>query len=600
MAGWEPVFAFALLGVVFVGLVLDFAPDVLLISGVVICGVTGIISPKEAFQGFANEGMLTVAALYIVAAALRETGALSIVGRLLLGRVHTERGVLGRMGVMVTSSSAFLNNTPIVAMFLPVITDWCKNNKVSPSRLLLPLSYLSILGGICTLIGTSTNLVVAGLMSEKFKQDPQRFALLAPPGLFELSPVGIPLAIVGVVYLLTLGRRLLPNREGTQDSLQENPREYLVNMRVEAGCRLIGKSVEKAGLRHLPGLFLVEISRGVQLITPVAPDQILQEGDILTFTGAVETIVDLHRIAGLELIRDSELDPKVIARRETMLAEAVVSNRSPVLGKTIRDSDFRALYNAAVIAVHRGETRLKGRVGDMVLHGGDTLLLQAGPHFVRAHRNNPDFYLVRGVEDSHPFRHDKAVAAIGVLGVLIFLMGTEVVPIVIAAFLAAGLMVALGCISLADARKSLDIPTLACIGASFGFGEALVKAGCVDIVADTFIRPIIHSSPMILMAGVYIITVIITELLTNNAAAALMFPFAVEFASTMGVSPRPLCMTVMFAASIGFVSPMGYQTHLMVFSPGGYRLSDFVRVGLPLHILLFPIAMWLIPWWWAF
>lgn len=600
MAGWETEFAFGLLAIVFIGLVLDFAPDVLLISGVVICGVTGIITPKEAFQGFANEGMLTVAALYIVASALRETGALSIVGRMLLGRVHTEGGVLARMGVMVTSSSAFLNNTPIVAMFLPVITDWCKNNKVSPSRLLLPLSYLSILGGICTLIGTSTNLVVAGLMSERFKQDPERFAQLFPPSLFEISPVGIPLAVFGVLYMLTLGRRLLPHREGKQDSFPENPREYLVNMQIEPGCRLIGKSVEKAGLRHLPGLFLVEITRNHELITPVDPDRILHEGDLLTFTGAVETIVDLHRIPGLELIRDSELDPQVLARRETMLAEAVVSNRSPVLGKTIRDGDFRALYNAAVIAVHRGEARLKGRVGDIVLHGGDTLLLQAGPHFVRAHRNNPDFYLVRGVEDSHPFRHDKALAAIGILAGLIVLMGTEIVPIVIAAFLAAGLMIAVGCISLADARKSLDIPTLACIGASFGFSNALVKAGCADLVADTFIQPIIHSNPAILIAGVYIVTVVATEMLTNNAAAALMFPFAVEFAATMGVSPRPLCMTVMFAASAGFVSPMGYQTHLMVFSPGGYRFSDFARVGLPLHLILFPIAMVLIPWWWPF
>lgn len=595
---WETWFAFGVLAAVFAGLVRGYAPDAMLAGGMLVCGLAGIVSPRDMLSGFCNEGMLTVAALYIVAAALRETGALSILGRFLLGRSRTETGVMGRMALMVPALSAFLNNTPIVAMFLPVILEWCRNHKAAPSRFLIPLSYFAILGGTCTLIGTSTNLVVSGLMADRFRDDPQTFAGLYPVGFFEISVVGIPYALIGVAYLLLAGKYVLPHRADPDDLSSLEPREYLVNMRIESGCRLAGKSVEGAGLRHLSGLFLVEISRGGELISPVSPGQILRAGDVLTFTGVVETIVDLQRIPGLTPMTDAELDRTTMAHRETLLCEAVVSPSSPIAGQNIRDSDFRALYNAVVIAVHRGGARLKGRVGDIVLRAGDTLLLQAGAHFTRAHRNNPDFYLVGGVEDSHQFRHDKAALSLALLAALVFLMASNFVPIVIAAFLVAGLLVATRCISVADARKSLDLQTLIAIAASFGLGEALVKAGCVDVVTETIVRPLGAMHPALVVAGVYLMTSCVTELITNNAAAALMFPFAVEFALKMDINPRTLCVAVMFAASASFITPIGYQTNLMVYGPGKYRFTDYFRAGLPLHLALFVTAVILIPWYW--
>ncbi|HEO72527.1 MAG TPA: SLC13 family permease [Candidatus Hydrogenedentes bacterium] len=597
---WHSWFALAVVGCVFAGLVLNYAADALLIGAVGACGLAGILTPNEVFAGFSNTGMLTVGALYVVAAGLRETGALNTLGQWFLGRAKTERAAMVRMAGAVPAMSAFLNNTPIVAMFIPIISTWCKHHKVTPSRLLLPLSYLSIFGGTCTLIGTSTNLVVNGLMVERFAHDPQAYPQLHSMSLFELTRVGVPYAIIGITYLFVVGRWLLPRRGGALEQAGETSRDYLVELCTQPGCRLIGQTVERAGLRHLPGLFLIEIARGEERITPVAPDQTLQEGDVLTFTGLVETIVDLERIAGLVPVSDSEENMALLRRRGEMLCEAVVSNTSPIVGKTIRDSDFRALYNAAVMAVHRGGERLRGRVGDIVVKPGDTLLLQARAHFVRAHRNNPDFYLVSGVEDSRPVRHDKAVLSLVLLALLVTLMATGAIPIVLAAFLTAGLMLITRCISVGDARQSIDWQTLLTISAAFGLGKALVNSGLVAQVAEGVVNTAGQWGPVAVLGGVYLMTSIFTEVVTNNAAAALMFPFGVEIAYNLGVSPRPFCIAIALAASASFVTPLGYQTNLMVFGPGGYRLTDFVKIGLPLNLLLLATAAILVPILWAF
>ncbi|GMV94023.1 MAG: SLC13 family permease [Candidatus Hydrogenedentota bacterium] len=597
---WQAWFTVLTLLAVLAGLIRNLPPDAVLLGGTVLLTLTGIITPVQAFSGFSNEGMLTVAALFVVAAALRETGALDTIGGLVLGRARTERGVLIRLAGSVTGMSAFLNNTPIVAMFIPIITRWCAKNGLSPSRLLIPLSYLTILGGTCTLIGTSTNLVVSGLLRREMDLDPGHSPNLSPIGLFEMSWVGVPYAIIGILYLYFIGYRLIPDRKDFIEKMAQTAREYLVDLRVEPGCSLVGKTVEAAGLRRLRGLFLIEILRSEEVISPVRPDRTLAEGDVLTFTGEVNTIIDLERVQGLVPIADDGYEAHSLKQRGRMLSEAVVSATSPVVGKTIRDSDFRARYNAAVVAVHRGGERLHGRVGDIVLRAGDTLLLQTGPHFLGVHRNDPDFYLVSGIEDSRPIRHEKAGLSIGLLAVLIVLMATGYVSIVVAAFVIAGLMVATRCISMGDARQSLDWQTLVTIGASFGLGEALRTSGVVTEVAGFLVGNFGAWGPYALLAAIYLLTSIITEAVTNNAAAVLMFPFAVAIAEQYGVNPRPFVMAVMFAASASFMSPIGYQTNLMVYGPGGYRFTDFLRVGLPLELILWISAVILIPIMWPF
>ncbi|MBN2308327.1 MAG: SLC13 family permease [Candidatus Hydrogenedentes bacterium] len=597
---WEAIYCLCIMAGVLAGLAANFAPDALLVGALVLVALAGVVSPEEAFVGFSNTGMLTVGALFVVAGALRETGALDTIGSWVLGRAKSERSVLLRLAGSVTAMSAFLNNTPIVAMFIPIITDWCKKNGVAASRLLLPLSYLCILGGTCTLIGTSTNLVVNGLMGEAVRTDPALAEGLHPMGLFELGYVGLPYAVVGTLYLVLVGRHLLPRRKDLLDQLADTSREYLVNLLVQPNCRLLGNRIEEAGLRRLPGLFLIEIVREGHVISPVPPDQILRAGDVLTFTGVVGTIVDLKRIPGLVPVGDEGYETRATHRRNRVLCEAVVSGTSPCLGKTIRDADFRAAYNAAVVAVHRGGERLQGKIGDVVLRPGDTLLLQTGPHFVRANRNNPDFLLASGVEEYRPVRYEKAVIALVLLGALIAMMASGKVKIVTAAFLVAALMVVSRCISVSDARKTIDWQTLITIAAAFGLGKALVNSGCVEVIARFVVAVTGQWGAVAVLAGVYAMTSLFTEIITNNAAAALVFPFAVAIAGQLGVSPRPFVMVVAFAASASFMTPLGYQTNLMVYGPGGYRFTDFLRVGLPLNLLLLTCAVLLVPLVWPF
>lgn len=600
---WEAWFTLAVAISVFIGLVkYQNAPDVLLLAGVIAVALAGVIKPEEAFAGFANEGMLTVAALFVVAAAMRETGALDLLGARMLGKAKTAEAVMARMALWVSTLSAFLNNTPIVAMMIPVVTDWCRKNRVSPSRLLIPLSHFTVLGGMCTLIGTSTNLVVSGLIAQTAasQTDPRMKAALYPPSLFEVAYIGVPCALVGALYLLTVGRRLLPDRKDLIEQLSESPREYLVDMLVQPGCRLAGKRVEEAGLRHLPGLFLIEIGRNGQTITPVGPDETIKEGDRLTFSGVVTSVVDLERIPGLVPASDESYETDAAKRRWKRLSEAVISARSPLVGKTIRDANFRSLYNAAVVAVHRGGARLQGRLGDIVLQPGDTLLLQSGAHFARAHRNNADFILVSSVEDSRPIRHERAPVALGLLVLLIGLMVSGVISVMMASFTIAVLLIMTRCISSSAARESIDWQTLLSIAAAFGLGKALEKSGAAKEIAELVVHSLGGFGPMVVLAAIYFLTMIFTEVLTNNAAAAMMFPFAIATAQQMSVNPRPFAICVMFAATLAFATPFGYQTNLMVWGPGGYRFTDFTRIGAPLNLLMWLLAILLIPIFWPF
>lgn len=602
--GYDGWFALAVVFAIFICLSIELGPaDVILMGGAVLFGIFGIITPKEVFAGFSNSGMLTVAALFVVVAGLRETGALDSIGSLLLGKARTEKSAFLRISAFVTGLSAFMNNTPIVAMMLPVLTTWCRKNKVSPSKLLIPLSYVTILGGSCTLIGTSTNLVVNGLLADKHEElgpSSPLYNSLEPMYLFELAYAGLPSAILGILFLYFIGRKLLPDNRDLIGSYGENSREYVVNMRIMPGCRLDKQRVEQAGLRHLQGLFLIEILRGDEIISPVAPDQILLEDDILTFTGVIDNIVELERIPGFVHATDDSIEQSAEVRRSIVLCESVVSSTSPLIGRSIRDAEFRARYNAAVVAVHRGGERLQGRLGDIVLRNGDTLLMRVGAHFVRAYRNNPDFFLVSTVEDSRPVRHDRRWLSIGVLGVFIFLLTSEIIDTAVAAFLAAGLMIVMRCINASDARRSVDYQTLITIGASFAIGQGLENTGAVEKIATAMANSVGGYGPWFVLVTIYFVTLVATELITNNAAAVLMFPFAIEIASKLGVDPRPFVIAVTVAASNAFALPLGYQTHLMVYGPGGYKFNDFIRAGLPLDAITMASACITIPLFWKF
>jgi di/tricarboxylate transporter len=590
--GWITI---AVVLAIFIALVRNLAPaDIVFITGAAVLALVGVISPTEAFSGFSNPGVLTVAVLFVVAAGLRETGVIDAVGRQMLGTAKTEKGVLARLATVIIPSSAFLNNTPIVAMFVPVVLDWSRRHEIAPSKLLIPLSYLAILGGTCTLIGTSTNLVVHGLMLTSGNE-----SLTGGLGLFEIGAVGLPYAVVGVIYLLTIGPKLLPQRKELLEQLGDSRREYLVDMLVQPGCRLIGKTVDAAGLRNLPGLFLIEIDRNGTVIAPAGPEEVLQANDRLVFTGVISSVVELQQISGFIPAADPayEVSPKEQAKRR--MCEVVISTNSPLIGKTIREADIRAAYGAAVVAVHRGGSRIPKKVGDIRLRPGDTLLLQTPPHFVRAHRNTSAFFLVSDVDDYRPLRRHRAWVAIPLFITLIVLLSTGWVEGLIAAALVAAAMVIFGCISAGEARRSVEWQLIVTIAGAFGIGMALQNSGAAATIAQQVVLGTKMLGPgwgpFAALACIYISAAILTELITNNAVAVLIFPICLQTAELYDKDPRPFVIALVLAASASLMTPIGYQTNLLVYGPGGYRFTDFFRVGAPLSLLLCCIAMLLIP-----
>jgi di/tricarboxylate transporter len=565
------------------------APDIVLMGGLTLLLATGVITPVEGLAGFANEGTITVAVLYVVAAGLRETGALEVVTRQLFQRARTIASAQLLLMLPVTAASALVNNTPVVACFIPAVTDWAKKMRISPSKLMMPLSYAAILGGSCTLAGTSTNLIVNGLLLA----EPQTRGL----GFAELALVGLPSAVIGILYVLLATGRLLPSRDASLDDLSD-PREYTVEMIVEEGGPLVNQTVEQAGLRNLPGLYLIELDRDEQIRPAVAPNETLAGGDRLVFAGVTDSIMDLQRIRGLQPATEQvfKLDSP---RRSREFIEAVVSPTSPIAYKTVKEARFRRRYGAVVIAVARDGRRIERKLGDIRLHAGDTLMLEAEEGFLRRYRNSRDFLLLRPIHDARPPHHERAGLAWLIMAGVVAAAASGWLSMFQAALLGAGAMVAGRCCSGSVARASVDTQVIAVIAAAFGIGNAVQASGAADLLA-TSVLAFAGDSPTLLLGTIYLLTAVLTSTITNAAAAVLMFPIALASANSLGVSPMPFAVSIAMAASASFATPIGYQTNLMVYGPGGYRFHDYLRFGLPLNAILGVTAMVLIPRFWPF
>lgn len=593
--GWDGWFTIGVVLLTLATLAINrFSVDVVLAAAVSLLVFAGtiagvhILSPREAVAGMGNEGLATIAVLFVVVRGLTETGAVRWLGERLLGRPKGAMAALVRLCVPVTAFSGFMNNTPLVAMMIPAVSDWCRRARVSPSKMMIPLSYAAILGGTCTLIGTSTNLVVHGMWV-----DSGRGAM----GIFEIAWIGVPAAVVGVGYLLLVAPRLLPTR-GSVLEASSDARSYTTEMLVEDGSPLVGRTIEQAGLRHLPGLFLAEIERRGEVLPAVGPDQKLDAGDRLVFVGVLESVVDLQKIRGLSPATNQvvKLDAP---RPQRTLIEAVVSNTCPLVGRTIREGRFRSVYNAVIIAVARNGERIRRKIGDIVLRPGDTLLLEAPVSFVEQHRNSRDFFLISAVEDARPVRHERARIALAIVGVMVLVATIQPfgMGMLHAAVLAAGLMLVTRCCSASQARRSVDWQLLVVIAASLALGKALENTGAARAIADGVVS-LAGSNPHIVLALVYLVTMLLTETVTNNAAAVIMFPISLAASQSVGADFLPFAFTIMMAASASFSTPLGYQTNLMVMTPGGYRFGDYLRVGVPLNALMMAVTVALVPMIW--
>jgi len=592
---WQIATTLSVLSAVIVALaVLRVAPDLILFGGLTLLVLAGIIRPVEAFTGFGNEGLITIALLFVVAEGLRQTGAVGFMSQRLLGRPTSIRAAQSRVLFPVAIASAFLNNTPVVAMLMPIIHDWAKKCRFSVSHLMLPLSYAAILGGLCTLVGTSTTLVVNGLLMDVHGRS---------LSMFEIGAIGFPAAILGLVYLLICSRWLIPERKPAIAPL-DDPREYTVEMLVEPDCPLVGKTIEAAGLRHLTSMYLMEINREGHILAAVSSKERLHAGDRLVFVGIVESIVELQKIPGLTPATDRSfhLDSP---RSERCLIEAVVSNSCPLLRMTIRDARFRGRYNAAVIAVARNGQRVHKKIGDIQLRPGDTLLLEAHPSFIELQRNSRDFFLVSEVANSAPPRHERARMAHLILAGMIVAVTFGLLSMLKAALCAALAMIATRCCRTSEARKSLDLSVLLVIGAGLGIGKAMETSGAAGFLAERTIA-LMGNHPRLILAVVYGITMILTNVITAKAAAVLIFPIAMAAVENLSaqigapINYMPFVITVMVASAASFATPIGYQTNLMVFGPGGYRYNDYLRVGGPLSLLLWGLTVFLAPIIWPF
>lgn len=586
---WEAVFTLVLLVVVLGSLIVTrVSADLILMGALILLVITGVLSPSSALAGFANPGVITIATLYVVAAGLKETGAVQWIARRMLGHPKSSAGAQARLIAPTGILSAFMNNTAVVAMFIPAVQDWAQRLNLSASKLLLPLSYAAILGGTCTLIGTSTNLVVDGLLQSR---------LDIHLGLFELAWVGVPVLLVGGIFLVLFANRLLPERGGLNEEL-EQVREYGVEVEVVSPGPLVGRTVAEAGLRSLTYGYLTEIDRKGRLITAVEPDRMLQPGDKLYFVGAPECASELRRIQGLKPANGSvhKLD---LQNHQRCLVEVVLGPEFAALGQTVRDSRFRTRFNAAILSVSREGKRVPGKLGDIRFRMGDTLLLEASQQFAEQYRFRRDFLLVSALNDSTPPDFSKAPLALGILLAMVVVSASGLLSILEAAFLAAGAMIASKCITASRARRSVDLPVLVVIASSFALGTAMSETGAAEWVAGSLMSfgPL---TPWLALAMVYVLTTTFTEVITNNAAAVLMFPIALAVSEQLGVNFVPFAIAVMFAASASFITPLGYQTNLMVYGPGRYQFTDYIRIGVPLSLVVGATSIALIPLIWNF
>ena len=574
-------------------LALDRAsPPAAVMGAVTLLLLAGVIDEGQAFSGFSNPAPITVAALYVLSAAAQATGIVELLTARILGPAAssnlTDRQVLSRILIPTTMASAFLNNTPIVAMVAPGVISWARRAGRSVSQFLMPVSFASILGGVITAIGTSTNLVVSGLLVASDQE---------PLGLFEIGQVGLPAAIAGLVVVILLAPRALAPRRAPGERMGDDAREFTVEMTLSNGSPLAGKTVAAAGLRNLEGVFLVEVERSGYRIAPVSPDEVLVTGDRLTFAGNVSRVLDLQRLPGLTSAEQPHFSFAGSAMRRRMF-EAVVGEDSALAGSSLKEVGFRSRYGGAVLAIHRAGERIDAKLGEVRLHPGDVLLVLSDADFRRRWNDGRDFLVIAPLDGETPPRRDKAVVVGVVVVALLALVGTGVLDILQAALVAAFSLVVFRVLSPAEARNAVDLNVIVVIAGSFGLGEAVSGSGLAQELADTIIEPLGSLGDVGLLIGVLLATVLLTELITNNAAAILVFPIAMAVASQSGLDPRPFAMAIALAASASFLTPIGYQTNTMVYGMGGYRFGDFARLGLPLTLIVLAIGTFVIPVFW--
>ena len=561
--------------------------------GIFVSLVVGrIVTPKDAFACFGNEALITVAAMYVIAQGLIRTGAISFVGQRIVGFARgSELRVMFALMLAAASTSAFINNTPIVVIFLPIALSLAEAANTAPSKLLMPLSFATIAGGMCTLIGTSTNLLVSNALP-----------------LYELEALAffepLPLALIGtamtMLYLLTVGRKLLPSRRTIASGTRGGRIvDYVTELAIPPGSPLIGRSIAEAIPPRAPDVQVLQLIRGEEILDPNEWEWVLQADDALIVKGDVNSLLGLQRDGGLTLAKELATPELRVRAKDMTLAELLIRPPSTAIGERVRDLNLYQRHGVAVLAVQRHGVHIREKVADLRLRMGDILLVEAEAPALEALRDARNFVLLEGVQEQVTLPH-KARWALAVVLSVIVLATVDIpgLPISVLAVAGALAMVLIGCLSTRDAYRAMDLPILVLVAGTICLGIAMEKSGAAAWIAGGLVGVVSPWGDVALLSGIYLITNVLTALISNNGSALLMLPIALETAELSGLSPTPFILAIMFAASIDYSTPIGYQVNTIIYGPGGYRFSDFVKVGGPLNVLWWILATLLIPVFW--
>jgi di/tricarboxylate transporter len=555
--------------------------------------ILGIISPTEGISGFSNQATVTVAAMFIISEALFKTGAVTYIGKL-TSTIFKRSYWLGLVTVMfgVGFFSAFINNTPVVAIFIPILLGVAKELKVSASKLLMPMSFASMFGGVCTLIGTSTNILVSSIAEQEGQP---------PFSMFELAPFGVILFFIGAVYMLAVGIRLIPERRAEGDLIETfRLQEYITELVLLSNSSSVGKSIKFAPLVKDIDLSIIEIQRDDEVIHLPSPEEILRANDVLRVRCDLERFKKIREREGVLLKPRYKFRDEDIEAEDTKLVEAVVALNSYSIGKSLKELQFRENFGATVLALrHRGKL-MRETLADTELNAGDALLLEVKADRFNQLSQNPSFIITSEIKRER-FRKRKLIPALLIVLGVVLTATLGIMPIVVSSIVGALLLILVGCITIEESYKAIEWRIVILLAGVLTLGIALEKTGAAKLVSELIVEYVGSWGGKVgLVSAFFLLTSLLTGVMSNNATAALLAPIAIATANSLGANPRPFLVAVMVAASASFMTPVGYQTNTLIYGPGQYRFADFLKVGTPLNLILWIAATFLIPYFWSF
>lgn len=566
--------------------------DLVAILIMIVLTCTGVLTPEEGVQGFSNPATITVAAMFVLSAALFKTGGVNMLGPK-LAELIKKNYILGLATMMISVAviSAFVNNTPVVAVFIPIIMKAAHATKNSPSKFLIPLSYATIFGGTCTLIGTSTNILVSGVAIQNG---------LPPLTMFQFTPLGLIFLLAGTLYMVLIGRRLLPDRKPETDLRQKfGVRDYLTEIVLLKKASSAGKKIMDSPLVKELELDIIEIKRSTQNFILPPLDFVLQEGDRLKVRCNVDKIKDLKDRIKIHVNPRIMLGEESLTGNKTALVELVITANSEFEGKTLHEVEFKRKYRAIALAIKHRDEIVHERLSDVILRAGDVLLAEVKKHRLEElkkleYKKESPFIIIseEGIVDYNPKRF---ILVLAIIAGVVASAALNLVPIMIGALTAVGLLVLTRSLKMVDVYEAIDWKVIFLLAGALSLGLAMEKSGVAGLMASGIVNNLGSSGPIIVLAGIYFITSILTEMMSNNAAAALVAPVAIYTADTLDLNPLPFLMAVAFAASASFMTPVGYQTNTMIYTAGQYKFFDFTRTGFWLNLLFWLLAVIFIP-----